>query len=218
MSLSLNPDLRGARLLFRRGSDRDRRRMVAVFDPARRHDAGHGRSDHTDEIAQQPTNFRNSRRIHDGAGTGPRGRAIYFNGRAGRDLQAVRSDDACLPSARPSPGGKTELNMRAIGVWLGRATGRTTRPPSRANPIIAAAVIFSAIAWMNIRSESMPERRLDGFNVVATSGDPFGSAAANLALTKAKEVGATAVAVIPFLWQPNATSPGSRSRQRHERR
>ncbi len=97
--------------------------------------------------------------------------------------------------------------MRAIGVWLGRATGRTTRPPSRANPIIAAAVIFSAIAWTNIRSESMPERRLDGFNVVATSGDPFGSAAANLALTKAKEVGATAVAVIPFLWQPNATSP-----------
>ncbi len=37
--------------------------------------------------------------------------------------------------------------------------------------------------------------------------DPFGSAAANLALTKAKELGATAVAVIPFLWQPNAASP-----------
>ena len=97
--------------------------------------------------------------------------------------------------------------MRAIGLWLRRATKKTARLPSWANPIIASAVIFSAIAWTNIRSESMPERRLDGFNVIATAADPFGSAAANLALTKAKEIGASAVAVIPFLWQPNATSP-----------
>jgi hypothetical protein len=97
--------------------------------------------------------------------------------------------------------------MRAIGLWLGRATKRTTRPSSWANPIIASAVIFSAIAWTNMRSESMPQRRLDGFNVIATSADPFGGAAADLALTEAKEVGASAVAVIPFLWQPNTASP-----------
>jgi glycosyl hydrolase family 113 len=99
------------------------------------------------------------------------------------------------------------LNMRAIGLWLRWATKKPKRPPSWAHPTIASAVIFSAIAWTNIRSESMPDRRLDGFNVIATAADPFGSAAANLALAKAKEVGASAVAVIPFVWQPNAASP-----------
>ncbi len=97
--------------------------------------------------------------------------------------------------------------MRTIGLWLTGATNKTKRPSSWANPFIASVVIFSAIAWTNIRSESMPERRLNGFNVIATSADPFGSAAANLALIKAKEVGASAVAIIPFLWQPNAASP-----------
>jgi len=115
--------------------------------------------------------------------------------------QAIRPDDARLRGARPSPGVETDPNMRSIGLWLVKL------PPSWASPIIASAVIFSAIAWMTVRSESMPERRLDGFNVIATAADPFGSAAATLALTKAKGVGASAVAVIPFLWQPNAASP-----------
>ena len=97
--------------------------------------------------------------------------------------------------------------MRAMGLWLGWATKNTTRPPSWAQPIIASAVIFSAIAWTNIRSESMPEPRLDGFNVIATSAVPFGSAAADLSLTEAKQIGASAVAVIPFFWQPSAASP-----------
>ena len=97
--------------------------------------------------------------------------------------------------------------MRAIGLWLGWATKNTTRASSWAHPIIASAVIFSAIAWTNIRSESMPAARLDGFNVIATSTDPFGSAAADQSLTKAKEIGASAVAVIPFFWQPSAASP-----------
>jgi len=97
--------------------------------------------------------------------------------------------------------------MRAIGLWLGWATKNTTRASSWAHPIFASAVIFSAIAWTNIRSESMPAARLDGFNVIATSTDPFGSAAADQSLTKAKEIGASAVAVIPFFWQPSAASP-----------
>ncbi len=97
--------------------------------------------------------------------------------------------------------------MRLIGSLLRWATNTATRPPVWASPVIASAAVFAAIAWMNVRSESMPERRLDGFNVIATAADPFGSAAADLALAKAKAVGASAVAVIPFLWQPSAASP-----------
>jgi hypothetical protein len=49
--------------------------------------------------------------------------------------------------------------------------------------------------------------RLDGFNVVATPNHPFGSASAARALRGAQKLGATAIAVIPFLWQssPSAT-------------
>jgi len=97
--------------------------------------------------------------------------------------------------------------MRAIASFLQWATSSAKRPPSWVSPTIAAAVILGAVAWMNARSESMPARRLDGFNVIATPADPFGSAAADLALVKAKQVGAAAVAVIPFLWQPSAASP-----------
>ncbi len=59
--------------------------------------------------------------------------------------------------------------MRAIGSWLQWATSKATRPPSWTSPILACVVILGAIAWMNVRSESMPERRLDGFNVIATA-------------------------------------------------
>ncbi len=97
--------------------------------------------------------------------------------------------------------------MRSITSWLRWATNKTTTTPSWSGPIVAFAVIFAAITWMNARSESMPERRFDGFNVIATAADPFGSTSARLALAKAKELGASAVAVIPFLWQPNAASP-----------
>ncbi len=97
--------------------------------------------------------------------------------------------------------------MRAIGSWLQWATSKATRPPSWTSPILACVIILAAIAWMNVRSESMPERRLDGFNVIATAADPFGSASAKLALAKARELGASAVAVIPFLWQPSSASP-----------
>lgn len=97
--------------------------------------------------------------------------------------------------------------MRSIASWLQWLPDTGTRRPSWAGAIVASAVIFGAIAWVNARSESMPERRLDGFNVIATPVDPFGSAAADLALAKAKQIGASAVAVIPFLWQPSAASP-----------
>lgn len=53
-------------------------------------------------------------------------------------------------------------------------------------------------------------QRLDGFNVIATPNHAFGSASAERALVAAKRLGATTVAIIPFLWQENASSPDIR--------
>jgi hypothetical protein len=49
-------------------------------------------------------------------------------------------------------------------------------------------------------------RRLDGFNVVATPDHPFGSGSARRALSHARRLGATAIAVIPFLWQSSPSA------------
>ena len=49
-------------------------------------------------------------------------------------------------------------------------------------------------------------QRLDGFNVVATPDHPFGGAAAYQSLLGAKRLGATSVAIIPFLWQSSPSS------------
>jgi hypothetical protein len=46
-----------------------------------------------------------------------------------------------------------------------------------------------------------------GFNIVATPGHPFGGASAKRALDDAKRLGATAVAIIPLLWQPSPSNP-----------
>jgi hypothetical protein len=53
-------------------------------------------------------------------------------------------------------------------------------------------------------------QRLDGFNVIATPDHPFGSVSAERALIAAKRLGATAVAIIPFLWQASPSSPDIR--------
>lgn len=49
-------------------------------------------------------------------------------------------------------------------------------------------------------------QRLDGFNLIQTPGHPFGSASSERALTAAKRLGATTVAIIPFLWQSAPSS------------
>jgi hypothetical protein len=49
-------------------------------------------------------------------------------------------------------------------------------------------------------------RRLDGFNVVATPEHPFGSDSADRALSHARQLGASAIAVIPFLWQSSPSA------------
>jgi hypothetical protein len=56
-------------------------------------------------------------------------------------------------------------------------------------------------------------QRLDGFNVVATPNHPFGSASAERALAAARRIGATTIAIIPFLWQatPSSADIGSGS-------
>jgi hypothetical protein len=48
--------------------------------------------------------------------------------------------------------------------------------------------------------------RLDGFNIVMAEGHPFGSASTGRSLLAAKQLGATTVAIIPFLWQATPSS------------
>lgn len=54
-------------------------------------------------------------------------------------------------------------------------------------------------------------QRVDGFNVIANRDHPFGSVSAERALIAAKRLGATTVAIIPFLWQASPSSPDLRS-------
>ena len=66
-------------------------------------------------------------------------------------------------------------------------------------------VTLSALIALAATPEALAQR-LDGFNVIAAVGHPFGSASAHQALKTARGLGARAVAVIPFLWQPSAAS------------
>jgi hypothetical protein len=70
--------------------------------------------------------------------------------------------------------------------------------------LLALAVSFSMLS-------SAFGQRLDGFNVVSTPDQPFGSAAAERALNAARVLGATTVAIIPFLWQPSPSNPQIKS-------
>jgi hypothetical protein len=47
---------------------------------------------------------------------------------------------------------------------------------------------------------------LHGFNVIVAPGHPFGGPSAQRALEQARDAGANAVAIVPFLWQPSPTS------------
>jgi hypothetical protein len=50
-------------------------------------------------------------------------------------------------------------------------------------------------------------QRIDGFNVIVTPGHPFGSSSAKHALIAARRLGATTIAIVPFLWQRTPSSP-----------
>jgi hypothetical protein len=66
--------------------------------------------------------------------------------------------------------------------------------------VLLAALLLIATAGAARRED------FRGFNIVATPGHPFGGASAKRALDAAKRLGATAVAIIPFLWQPSPSS------------
>ena len=97
--------------------------------------------------------------------------------------------------------------MRGIAAMVRRTVHEMRRPPLWLSPTLALAIVFGAMAWLDARSDPLPERRFDGFNVIAAAGYPFGSEKAELALANAKRLGAAAVAIVPFLWQPDPTSP-----------
>jgi hypothetical protein len=50
-------------------------------------------------------------------------------------------------------------------------------------------------------------QRVDGFNVIVAPGHPFGTSSAKHALIAARQLGATTIAIVPFLWQPSPSSP-----------
>jgi hypothetical protein len=78
---------------------------------------------------------------------------------------------------------------------------KTTRLP------LAALAITCALACFAARSDPVLEGPFDGFNIIVSPGHPFGSSSATVALTNAKLLGARAVAIVPFLWQSNPSSP-----------
>jgi hypothetical protein len=67
--------------------------------------------------------------------------------------------------------------------------------------VVLASLLLAAAA---AHAAGRPHFR--GFNVIAAPGHPFGSASAQRALAAAKRTGATAVAIVPFLWQPTPAS------------
>jgi hypothetical protein len=97
--------------------------------------------------------------------------------------------------------------MRSIGSPADWITDERPRPLSRVGPVLALAMLFSAIVWLDARSDAAPQQRFDGFNVIVSPGHPFGSPSASVALANAKRLGAGTVAIIPFLWQSNPASP-----------
>jgi hypothetical protein len=83
-------------------------------------------------------------------------------------------------------------------------------PPPWRNAPPVLLIMLCVLARPCASAEAVPAQRLDGFNVIEAAGHPFGSASAKLALTNARHLGAGAIAIIPFLWQPNPASPSVR--------
>jgi hypothetical protein len=67
--------------------------------------------------------------------------------------------------------------------------------------------MLAAMLLLSLVVSEASAQRLDGFNVVAVPGHPFGGASARRALAEAKRIGAKAIAIIPFLWQASPSSP-----------
>ena len=81
------------------------------------------------------------------------------------------------------------------------------RSPSAAATAAAGALLVGALIALNAQAGAAAEHRLDGFNVIAAPGDPFGGVAAKSSLADAERLGARAIAVVPFFWQSDPASP-----------
>ena len=75
------------------------------------------------------------------------------------------------------------------------------------NRLAAPLLLIAAMATSGWASG----QRVDGFNVVSTPAHPFGSASAERALRAAHALGATTIAIIPFLWQASPSDPEIKS-------
>jgi hypothetical protein len=77
----------------------------------------------------------------------------------------------------------------------------------RIRPLRIASEALLVLALSTTVLDSSLGQRLDGFNIVAMPNHPFGGATAGRALNAARNLGATAVAVVPFLWQSSPSTP-----------
>lgn len=72
----------------------------------------------------------------------------------------------------------------------------------------AAGVLMGSVLLLGlVLPASSAAGELDGFNLVATPGHPFGSDGAARSLARAKRVGAKSAAIVSFLWQATPADP-----------
>jgi hypothetical protein len=88
--------------------------------------------------------------------------------------------------------------VRSRGAIVGRAVSVC---PWR---VLAVALL---LPWLIAVAAAAGDQRLDGLNVIAAPNHGFGTPSATQALVAAKQMGAGAVALVPFLWQPDSASP-----------
>lgn len=65
-------------------------------------------------------------------------------------------------------------------------------------------IVLAALSQVAAAPEA--GKRFDGFNIIASPRHPFGGASAALAMLQAKRLGASALAIVPFLWQASPQS------------
>jgi hypothetical protein len=75
--------------------------------------------------------------------------------------------------------------------------------------IVLALLLMAKADASAQRFDGFSAQRFDGFNVIAVPEHPYGSASARESLAALRRAGAQAVAIVPFLWQPDPqhTSP-----------
>jgi hypothetical protein len=72
--------------------------------------------------------------------------------------------------------------------------------------VAALRALLLVLVMAGALSPAAALERLDGFNIVAVPGHPFGGASAERAMRGAKRIGARALAIVPFLWQAQPQS------------